>query len=243
MPPYRVLVAEDEKLTLDRISEIIDQSNDFRVVAKTTNGPETLSTIRLQQPDVIFLDVKMPLLNGFQVLQQLRSSDYKILVFITAHDEFAISAFEKEAFDYVLKPFDNTRINSLLRRLTKRMEQIESFDQVKYLMVKDKNELIKVNLNDIIYIKSESNYVKIVLANGEYKKRISISQVHKHLNAQFIRIHRSYVINENQIARMKHVDRGDYSFSMSNRHVVQSSNSYREAVKSILKSNLTIKKS
>ena len=231
---FKVIVAEDEALTRARITTLLGGHDDFSVIAEATNGREAILAIKQYQPDVILLDIKMPLLNGFDVLKKLEPGDYKILVFITAYDQYAIDAFEQEALDYLLKPFDQDRFELLLNRLRTRLNDFYHARD-NYILVKENNELVRVKTSDIIYIQSDNNNVLIHIDGHTYKKRISLSLIQQQLNKHFIKIHRSYIINERKITKMRHISQGEYLFTMTNGKSVPSSLSYRDQVKNLTK--------
>lgn len=234
MKKYTIVVADDESLTRERIVALLKNYAQFSVVAEAANGAKTIYAIKKHQPDVVFLDIKMPILNGFEVLQKLDSDDYGILVFITAYDQYAIKAFENEALDYLLKPFDNQRFDKLMNRLKIQLNTLYK-NEDRYILVRENHEIFKINTKDIIYIKSDNNYVLLHLKEQVFRKRISISAIADQLGDHFFRIHRSYIINGRQILKMKHIHHGDYFFSMSNGKSIPSSKSYRGVVQLILK--------
>nr|WP_321236148.1 LytTR family DNA-binding domain-containing protein [uncultured Psychroserpens sp.] len=231
MTAYKIIVADDESLTRDRISNLLKDYRNFKIVKETSNGVETLNAIRLYKPDVIFLDIKMPLLNGFEVLQELSKNDYKLLVFVTAFDDYAIKAFENEAIDYLLKPFNDGRFAKLMERVNRYLSPLH---EEPIIVIKEKNDIFRVLTKDIIYIEAENNYVNIILEDCKYKMRISMTNILNKLNHNFVKIHRSFIINKHQIKKMKHVKSGDYLFLMSNNKSLFSSKSYRPSIKALL---------
>ncbi len=231
--PYKLLVAEDEILTRDRIISLLQSYPEFEVVAQTENGPQTLEAIKAHQPDVVLLDIKMPVFDGFEVLNRLDKKVFKTLVFITAYDQYAIQAFEHEALDYLLKPFNRDRFDALITRLKKRLVEIASPES--YLLLRANKEVVRLKTKDIIYLQAQNNHVLVHTANAIYRKRISLRLLLQQLDHHFIRIHRSYVLNERKILKMRHVGQGDYFFSMSNGKSIPSSQSYRKQVSSLTK--------
>jgi len=233
MNRYRIIVADDEKLTRERIVSLLKDYSEFEVVKVASDGLEAVNFIKLYKPDIIFLDIKMPKLNGFDVLNELTKNDYNILVFITAFDEYAIKAFEEEALDYLLKPFDKSRFDKLMKRLLVNLNsKARNKDEV--LVVKEKNEIYRVLLNDIIYIQAENNYVQIVLEHKTYQMRSTLRKILEVLDGRFFRIHRSYIVNQDKIGKIKHVKSGDYLFQMINGKSLFSTESYRYSVKRLI---------
>jgi DNA-binding LytR/AlgR family response regulator len=234
MSRYTVVIAEDESLTRERIVRLLGKYSDFDLVAEASDGREALKQIEANKPDVILLDVNMPALNAFDVLAKLSPADYGILVFITAYDQYAVNAFEHEAFDYLLKPFDDARFAKLMHRLQTRLEE-NSTPEPQYVLAKDDDTIVKILTTEILYVRAENNYVRIYLADRDYRKRTSIQLMLDELKSPFKRIHRSHLINANEIVKMKHLYQGDYQFTMSNGKTLLSSSSYRDVVKSLTK--------
>ena len=229
MDTYSIIIAEDEALTQERICTLLKKYPQFHIKALASHGEEALESIRLHKPDVVFLDIKMPLFNGFEVLQQLDRNCFQVLVCITAYDEYALEAFEFEALDYLLKPFNEERFNKLIERVKKALLPSQSKD-TSFLLVKEAGELRKIDTKDIVYLKADNNYVHIQLEERSYKKRITLSKLLPTLGPSFYRIHRSYIINARKIVRMKHIQHGDYFFYMTTGKPIPSSHTYRKEV-------------
>ncbi len=231
---YSVIIAEDEPLTRDRIVNLLVKLTNFEIIAAVSNGVEAVNAIRIHKPDIIFLDIKMPLLDGFDVLKEIRIEDYKLLVFITAYDQYAVRAFDREALDYLLKPFDQKRFMKLIARIEKYFNNINPRDD-EVLVIKEKGEVFRLNTSEIIFVKAENNYVNIYLEEKCFKKRIPIFKILEMLNSNFLRVHRSFLINKKKIVKMKHVKGGDYLIKMSNGKSIISSKNYRDSIKSLVK--------
>ena len=234
MKKRSILVADDESLTRERICSLLTAYPDFEVIAETATGTETLQAIKVHKPDIVFLDIKMPQLSGMEVLRHLGKNDYSILVFISAHKEYALEAFENEALDYLLKPFDQSRFRKLMLRLDAYFTREEG-QTYPHLLVRDRQNLVKLKIEDIIYLRSDNNHVRIVTEKGEFRKRISLGATHKLLGKRFIRIHRSYIINEDKVRKIKHISNGDYLFTMTDQKSIASSKSYRMVVRNFRK--------
>ncbi len=233
MKKYSIVVADDERSTRERILGLLEKYQDYEVVGACSNGAETLQAIKSYRPDVIFLDIEMPLLNGFEVLEFLKQDEFGFLVFITAHDQYAVKAFENEALDYLLKPFDDIRFGRLMKRLGRRLTQKDTTGG-QWIMVKHGNEQVKVSLDEILYLKSDRNHVQIHLSDKFFRKRISLGNIESLLDQRFYRIHRSFIVNESKILKMKHVGHGEYLITMANDKRIPTSKSYREALKVLL---------
>ena len=234
MKHYKVIIADDEELTRERLSDLLALHPQFQIAAKASNGQEAIQLINQHQPDILFLDIKMPIASGFDVLEKLSITPAPVLVFVTAYDHYAVKAFEKEAFDYLLKPFSRTRFEKVLHRIKLKLESSAN-TVIDYLLVKEKGETIKLESDKILYIESSNNNVILHLEKQFYKKRTTLSNMVQNLNgAIFLRVHRSFILNINHISKMRHVYHGDYLFTMSNGKILPSSKTYRNNVDRIL---------
>lgn len=233
MKKHKIIVVDDERLTRERIISLLAEYDNYEVVKEAADGVEAVNYIKSYKPDIVFLDVKMPKLNGFDVLNEVRKEDFKILIFITAFDNFALKAFENEALDYLLKPFDRKRFRILMERIERNILKLYSSED-KILVVKKKNELFRLNIKDIVYVKAENNYISLVLKDHSFKKRTSIKNILEELDTNFLRVHRSFIINKSKILKMRHIKSGDYLFLMSNEKTIFSSKTYRTNVQKLI---------
>lgn len=218
----RIAIVDDEELARRVVREYLDGMPDVEVVAECANGFEAVKAVADLRPDLLLLDVQMPKLNGFEVLE-LVSRDVAV-VFTTAHDEFAIRAFEVHAVDYLLKPFGAERLAQALARARERMAtrsampaaalakaaQPES-GTANRILIRDGARVHVIPVDRIDYLQAQDDYVAYA-ANGEqHLKEQTMAEAEASLDAaRFVRVHRSYVVNLDRIARVEVDERGNH---------------------------------
>ncbi len=210
---HKVILIDDEPLARQLLSDLLKAHNDFEVVAECGDGFEGHKAIQLHKPDLIFLDVQMPKLNGFEMLELL--DEAPSVVFSTAFDEYAIKAFEANAVDYLLKPITRERFNNAIdkyqQQTTSNKEGIKNLAEEHVyegyqhrIVVKDNGMIRIIPATDIHYIEANDDYIKIFTESGNYLKKSTLTRVEKSFDPkQFIRVHRSYLTPVNQILRIE----------------------------------------
>jgi two-component system LytT family response regulator len=247
----RAIIIDDEYLARRRLATLLEKFDKIIVVEECRNGKEAIEKIQLKDPDLIFLDIQMPDINGFQVLKILKKIPY--VIFTTAYDEFALKAFEINAVDYLLKPFDEERLAISLERifeLKKRETAIELETKIQKLITtysntnSDQPNTIQVQLNkrdvsirtdDIIYIKSDGNYIQIFTTEKNHLHRITLNNFEKQLDPQqFFRIHRSIIVNKHYIRNIKYLKNNEYQIKLKSGVIFKSSRSYSTQISEIM---------
>ena len=179
MKPLTVIIVDDEKPARDRLQFMLKEYPEFSIVAECKNGKEALLEVEQHNPDVLFLDIQMPGLNGFDVIELLDKTKLPTVIFVTAFDQHAVKAFEVNALDYLLKPFDKNRFDNTIQKIKaaaghkrvsrQKIKQLISDQQtdsfLKRLLIRDKNEVIILKADEIKYIEAYGNYVRIHTAN------------------------------------------------------------------------------
>jgi len=247
----KTIIVDDEELARERVRRFLAENNNFKVVAECRNGKECIEAILKHKPDLIFLDIQMPEMDGFEVLHQLKD-DLPTIIFVTAFDEYAVKAFEVQALDYLLKPFDRKRFNLALERVLKSKKSDEKdFEKkinslLKYVNSSEKNYpqrfIIKqsgkisfVPVDEIDYLEATGNYIKLVTANGSYLMRDTMNNVEKKIDpGKFIRIHRSFIIKTEKIKELKPYFNGEYIVVLKNGKELKSSKTYKNGMNSLL---------
>ncbi len=208
----KVILIDDEPLARSLVKEYLDEFTDFEIVATCGDGFEGIKAINEHQPDLIFLDIQMPKINGFEVLELLSSPP--AVIFTTAFDEYAIQAFENNAVDYLLKPFSKERFDKAIQKLLLQTNQHKN--QIKKLLsepvmgesqnrivVKTGNKIKVIPVNHVIYLKADDDYVSIKTAEGDFLKSKTLAYFEQTLNNEFVRIHRSYIVKIDQITSIQ----------------------------------------
>lgn len=210
---YNVLIIDDEPLARSMVIEYLQAHPQFTVVEECSNGFEGVKAVQQHKPDLIFLDIQMPKITGFEMLELLEEPP--AVIFTTAFDEYAVQAFEKNAVDYLLKPFSQQRFD---KAITKWMEQEKAATvshepllkdaakhplQAERIVVKTGSKITIIPLQDIHYLEAADDYVKIVTAAGSFLKKQTMSFFEDSLDAaQFVRTHRSFIVQVKEITRI-----------------------------------------
>lgn len=221
------LIIEDEKPARDLIKNYLRDFNNIELLEECKNGFEGIKAINEKKPDIIFLDIQMPKLSGFEMLELL--DDVPEIIFTTAYDQFAIKAFEMNAVDYLMKPFSKKRFAESLEKAIIRIKN-HNKNQVKPLLkhVNNKQKIIErivvksgskvdiISLKDIIHIQAEDDYVMIYTKDGKYLKNETMTYYENHLpKSDFIRIHRSSIVKINKIKQIEHFAKENYIVILS----------------------------
>lgn len=211
---YKVVIIDDEPLARQLIAALLKDKNELNVVAECNDGFEGFKTIQDLQPDLIFLDVQMPKLNGFEMLELLDTPPS--VIFTTAFDEYALKAFEAHAVDYLLKPVTKERLDKAVERFLQvpgkdtQSNVADLADENVYegyqhrIVVKDNGLIRIIPASEIHYIEASDDYIKIVTPTNTYLKKSTLTRVEKSFDPeQFIRVHRSYLVPVGQILRIE----------------------------------------
>ena len=215
--PIKVLIIDVESLARDLLKSYLKGEEGFEIAGECSNGFEGMKAIQEQQPDLVFLDVQMPKLNGFEMLELLEDAPF--IIFATAHDEYAIKAFEANAVDYLLKPFSRERCRQALDKFRERFQEGQSGQETVQKLVNYSDEQqalldrivvrtgakIKIILpENIHYLEAQDDYVMIYTQEGKFLKQKTMTYFERHLDPKdFVRIHRSYIVQIEQIAQIE----------------------------------------
>ena len=218
----KAIIIDDEPLARSVVKEYLQQFPQLEVVQECNDGFEGLKAITQHQPDVIFLDIQMPKINGFEMLELIDQPP--AVIFTTAFDEYAIKAFENHAVDYLLKPFSKERFNAAIEKWMTRkntpgaynsQQLLEEASQVppqnRRVVVKTGSRIRIIPVDDIQYLEASDDYVKIHTKDGVFLKNKTMAHFEKTLDAQqFVRAHRSYTINIQFITRIDPYEKENY---------------------------------
>lgn len=219
----RIIIVEDEKPARDLIRKYMEDHPFLELIGEYDNGFDGLKAINEQRPDAVFLDVQMPKLTGFEMLEVLDHQPE--IIFTTAYDQYAIRAFEQNAVDYLLKPFSKERFAESVRKLEGRMESRssgssiekirmhlqESEEKLHRVVIKKSDRIHVISTGDINYLEAQDDYVMIYTDEGRYLKQQTMKYFEKHLDPeQFVRVHRSYIANISCIERIEPYEKTNY---------------------------------
>ena len=197
--PYKCLIVDDEPLARKVIKEYIQNVSGLEVAADLSSGIDAINFLKNNQVDVIFLDINMPKLTGFQLLENI--DDPPLVVITTAYPEHAVEAFEVEVFDYLLKPISLDRFLKSCNRVIDQLGNKKNIgtQEIPYIMVKENKRLYKVNTAKIFYVKAFGDYVRIFGSDKTYITKERLQQFAALLPHNFLQVHRSFIVNLNHI--------------------------------------------
>lgn len=240
----KVLIADDEQPARKKLISFLKSEKEIDQILEAGNGKEAVEKIRTNFPDLIFLDIQMPGLNGFQVIEEIGAHKMPPTIFVTAYDQYALEAFEVNAIDYLLKPFDRERFQKSLVRASEGIKLKKSnFSNVQSLLndlkkEKKYTERLLVNtasryffipVNELFYISSAEKYIELHTGKGKYLLRETMNNIESSLDPEkFARIHRSYIVNIEQISEMQPWSHGDYIVKLKNGEKLQMSRRFKE---------------
>ena len=254
--PIRVLVVDDEPLAREKICGMAADDPDIRVVAECSNGAEAIEAVQTMRPDLILLDVQMPEVGGFAVLEALKDEGLPPVIFITAYDHYAVRAFEFHALDYLLKPFDRERFQTAIERAKRQIrrdsgarmdarilalleEMRETPRYSERLVVKTGGRVFFLNTDEIDWVEAEGNYVSIHTGKKSYLLRETITSLESQLDPkEFVRIHRSAIVRLDRIKELQPWSHGEYHVLLQDGTRLTLSRSYREKLQAALGNSL-----
>jgi two-component system LytT family response regulator len=246
----RILVVDDEPLAQTALANILVARSDVEHFDSAGDAIEALQKLARENYDVLLLDINMPELSGTELVDQLRERNHPLpsVVFVTAHNQHAIAAFERHAVDYVLKPFSNERIGEALDRASRRAvgeraaKLIEALPLLQKLSrprhpriaIKANGRIIFVNPGDVVAVQAEGNYVLLQRGSGSYLLRESISTLAEKLQPYgFIRIHRSVLVNTAFVEEVKPYSTGEYGLRVNGGKEYTVTRTYKKNLKSL----------
>ena len=248
----RTLIVDDESLARERIRDMLASDPGIEIVAECANGQEAIEAIQRYSPDLVFLDVEMPGIDGFAVLEALPADRIPTVIFVTAYDQYAVRAFEVYALDYLLKPFDQERFDKALKRAKDQIasEQSEALSQrilraiediktkpvhLERLVIKLNGHVFFMKAEEIDWLEAEGNYVRLHSGKESYLLRDTISALESQLDPKrFIRVHRSAIVNIDRISELQPWFHGEYRIVLREGVQLTLSRTYREKLHELL---------
>ena len=241
----RAMIVDDEPLARRRIRNLLAEAEGVEVVAQCANGETAIQAIEESPPDLLFLDIQMPEVDGFDVLQAVGVGRVPVVIFVTAYDQFALRAFEAHALDYLLKPFDDERFEAALRRARGRIHQRQGADldprlralleevrggrgYLQRLVVPTGHRSIFIRTEEIDWLEAERNYIRLHVRGRTHLLRENLSRIEAALDpARFCRIHRSTIVNIDRIQAVESLFRGEYLVVLHDGTKLTSGRGYR----------------
>lgn len=242
----KILIVDDEPLARERVRRLLKDETGVEIVGEAGNGREAAAAIREKAPELVFLDVQMPEMNGFEVLKTLGENKIPAIVFTTAYDQYAIQAFEYHALDYLLKPFSRERFRRAVRHAREHLENLKQTGSVderlvsllenlagkKYLeriVVKNAGRVFFIKTDEIDWIEAAGNYLKLHVGREAHLIRETMQAIEAKLDPQkFFRIHRSALVQIDRIKELHPLFGGDYAVILRNGAELTLSRHYRD---------------
>ena len=252
----RTVVADDERLARQKLLILLESESQVQVVAECQDGRQTVSAIRNFRPDLLLLDIQMPELNGFEVLDKIPPQEMPVVVFTSAYDQYAIRAFEANALDYLLKPFDQERLHhaverarselyrsrdsEITHRILSLLSQVRSTtlpasQRNNRLVIKVNGRVVFLDLDSIDWVEAAANYVRLNVGKESYVLRETLGGISERLDAKhFVRIHRSMIVNISKIKELIPVNSGEYVVVLKSGKELSCSRGYRSGLRGIV---------
>ncbi len=242
----RALIVDDEALARGRLRKLLAQEADLEIAGECSDGPAAIKFIREQAPDLVFLDVQMPEVSGFDVLRALPVDQWPAVIFVTAHDQHAVEAFEVHALDYLLKPFTHVRLQQAVRHARRHLElgDIASVRRqmmewlklpepgtpyVSRLAVKTGSQTLFIKVEDVAYIESAANYAVVHARAENHVLRETLTSLENRLPPSiFLRISRSIIVNLEHIKSLQSSPNGEYLIVLQDGHQLALTRSLHE---------------
>ena len=247
----RALIVDDEGPARARIAALLGEHQGFEIIGECDNGPDAVDAIVARRPDLVFLDVQMPEMSGFEVVDAVGVDVFRALVFVTAYDEFALRAFDARALDYLLKPFTNARFEETLERarrvlagdaardLHQRMGDV--LDQLlppipeRRIAARDGHRVVFLRLREIDWIEGAGNYVRLHAGGRALALRATLkATAQRLLGAGFRRIHHSVIVNGDRIRSVERLVAGGYRVTLESGTQLETSRAYEDQLSGLL---------
>ena len=236
----RTVIVDDEPLARDGIRLRLAGARDIDVIGEAEDGAAAVELIRDELPDLVFLDVQMPGMSGFDVLAAIAGEHLPVIVFVTAYDQYAIRAFDVHAVDYLLKPFTKERFDEALRRARRELAHREEdggssrvadlvSDPLTRLVVKNRDHYVLLRTEEIDWMEAAANYVEVHAHGKAFLVRGTISGLEQKLDPRrFTRIHRSVIVNVDRVTQIRSDAHGDFDVLLRNGKVLRMTRNYSE---------------
>ena len=258
----RVLVVDDEAPARSRLHDLLGKDQHVGQILEAEDGVAAVAMIQTERPDVVFLDVQMPDVDGFAVIEALGAENMPVTVFVTGYDRFAIKAFEADAIDYLLKPFANARFKQTMDRVKRRLQEVRAGSGAEansfgpellklaakrfkpgelwqWIVVKTREGTRLILTDDIDWIEAAGVYVTLHVGAEEFLYRAGLAEVANRLDPfQFVRVHRSSIVNLRSIALLQRRTHAEFEIILKNGHRLMLSRNYRANVEAMLGQSL-----
>jgi two-component system LytT family response regulator len=252
--PIRTILVDDEAPARARLRQLLKLEPGFTVIAECANGNQAVEAIQRDRPDLVFLDVQMPRLNGVEVCHALcaNKTPLPLIIFVTAYDTYALKAFELHAVDYLLKPFDRDRFSEALRHAERQLSRHKEFQvdarlasvlqelspgsrKPDRLVFKENGRIIFLQPDDVHWVEADGNYIRVHATDGSHYVRDTLASLESQLpSGRFMRISRSMIVNLDRIKELQPLFYGDYAVILKDGSRLSMSRSYRDRLENLV---------
>jgi two-component system LytT family response regulator len=242
----RALIVDDEPLGRRGVRARLEQEEGVEIVGECRSGREAVAAIRRLAPDLVFLDLQMPGWSGFDVVEQVGPARMPMVVFVTAHDEHAVRAFEVEAVDYLLKPIDGQRFRRAVGRARERMGEREdgslgrrlaallASGGAQRIAVRDRGRIVLLGTREIEFVAAEGDYASVFAGGKSYLVRETMAALETRLGEGFVRIHRSTIVNAARIRELRPLIGGDFTVVLQGGAELRASRGYADRLRGLI---------
>ena len=242
----RTLIVDDEPLGRERIKALLAGDPEVEVIGECPDGRRAIRAIEERNPDLVFLDVQMPEVDGFGVLEAICVERMPVIIFVTAYDQYAVQAFEVHALDYLLKSYDRERFSAAVQRAKEEIRRVREGelndrlvgllenlqmkkDRLTRLVIKSGGRIVFLRVEEVDWIEAADNYVRVHAGREAYLIRETLQSLERRLDpGQFLRIHRSFLVNLDRIRELQPMFHGDYVVKLADGTELMLSRNYRE---------------
>jgi two-component system, LytTR family, response regulator len=252
IPEIRAVIADDEPLVREQLRVLLSEEAGVDVVAECSDALQTIAAVKTHKPDVLLLDIEMRETDGFQILNCISAEEMPIVIFTSANDHYAIRAFEACALDFLLRPFDHLRLHTAIERA--RVELVKTHDRHlthrildllteartesqtdRRLVVKTSGRVVFLDMSELDWVEAAGNYVELKTRSGSYLIREGIGSLSRRLDpSQFVRIHRSIIVNVQKIKELQPCNRGEYMVVLRDGKQLSCSRGYRAKLQELI---------
>ena len=252
--PIRALIVDDEPLARTGVQQLVEPLDDVTVAGEAADGPEAVRQIEAHDPDLVFLDVQMPEMDGLEVVQEVGVEDMPLTIFVTAYDQYALDAFEAHALDYLLKPIEEERFEEAMERARQQLQRVEADalsqqlrgvlreytaeeerESIERFTIRSRDRIYFVDVDDVQWIESEGDYVALHDGEDAHLVRKTMKELEEELDpGRFLRVHRSYIVNADYIEELRPLDHGTYQLRMASGTPLKTSRGYSDNVDALL---------
>jgi two-component system LytT family response regulator len=242
----QVLIVEDEPPARRRLRALLEAHGDVSIIGEAVHGGEAVQLIESHEPDLVLLDVQLPVATGFEVIDAVGVERMPAVIFLTAYDHYAIKAFEVNAVDYLMKPVEAERLSAALMRVRTRLQEqngtgaqlgramaeIQDRAPLKRIPVRQGGKILFVDVSDIDYVEADGNYIRVWARGANYLLRETLSAYEQKLTPHgFLRIHRGTLVQSNRILELQPLFHGEYSVRLKDGTKLVSGRTYRDQLR------------